>query len=162
MVTSTSRTADAGTLPAPRALLAKIFSLRRERGFESAPTLKPVGRSRDRAAEISCAYIAASLAMMILETSRVSVDSELEAPSSPPEFSATPRKASVLQRQPQQRPREGGTASSILEPRFPAARVSLIKASYHAGIKPVAIARTLRVSLSIVNKVLSTEPKARR
>ena len=45
---------------------------------------------------------------------------------------------------------------------IPAGRVSLIKASYHAGMKPVAIARTLRVSLSIVNKVLSTESKARR
>jgi hypothetical protein len=44
----------------------------------------------------------------------------------------------------------------------PAGRASLIKASYQAGMKPVAIARSLRVSLSIVNKVLSTESKPRR
>jgi hypothetical protein len=43
----------------------------------------------------------------------------------------------------------------------PAGKVSLIRASYHAGMKPAAIARTLRVSLSVVNEVLSTEPKTR-
>jgi hypothetical protein len=45
---------------------------------------------------------------------------------------------------------------------IPAGRVNLIKASYHTGMKPVAIARTLRVSLSVVNKVLGMEAKTRR
>jgi hypothetical protein len=43
----------------------------------------------------------------------------------------------------------------------PAGKVSLIRASYHAGMKPAAIARSLRVSMSVVNQVLSTEPKTR-
>jgi hypothetical protein len=96
-----------------------------------------------------------------LETLRVSVDSELER-RRPTSSGANARKASALQ------PAAAATASRGRHGKLdsgtaiPAARVSLIKASYHAGIKPVAIARTLRVSLSIVNKVLSTEPKARR
>ena len=96
-----------------------------------------------------------------LETLRVSVDSELVR-RRPTSSGANARKASALQ------PAAAATASRGRHGKLdsgtaiPAARVSLIKASYHAGIKPVAIARTLRVSLSIVNKVLSTEPKARR
>jgi hypothetical protein len=42
---------------------------------------------------------------------------------------------------------------------IPAGRASLIKASYHAGMKPAAIARALRVPLSIVNKVLRAVPE---
>jgi hypothetical protein len=96
-----------------------------------------------------------------LETLRVSVDSELER-GRPTSSGANARKASALQ------PAAAATASRGRHGKLdsgtaiPAGRVSLIKASYHAGIKPVAIARTLRVSLSIVNKVLNTAPKARR
>jgi hypothetical protein len=47
-------------------------------------------------------------------------------------------------------------------PAIPSGRASLIKASYQAGMKPAAIARTLRLSLSVVNRVLGTKPKARQ
>jgi hypothetical protein len=93
-----------------------------------------------------------------LETLRANVEAELgrrRAISGGP----VTRKASVPQpasaARGRHRDRDFGTA-------IPAGRVSLIKASYHAGMKPVAIARTLRVSLSVVNKVLGTEAKARR
>ena len=96
-----------------------------------------------------------------LETLRVSVDSELER-RRPSAGSNATKASAVLQpaaASTASRGRHGELASGIA---IPAGRVSLIKASYHAGMKPVAIARTLRVSLSIVNKVLSTESKARR
>jgi hypothetical protein len=96
-----------------------------------------------------------------LETLRVSVDSELER-RRPTSAGSNATKASALQpaaASTASRGRHGELASGTA---IPAGRVSLIKASYHAGMKPVAIARTLRVSLSIVNKVLSTESKARR
>ena len=96
-----------------------------------------------------------------LETLRVSVDSELER-RRPTSAGSKATKASALQpaaASTASRGRLGDLASGTA---IPAGRVSLIKASYHAGMKPVAIARTLRVSLSIVNKVLSTESKARR
>jgi hypothetical protein len=95
-----------------------------------------------------------------LETLRVSVDSELER-RRPTGAGPEARKASTLQ--------PGATATSRGRHRkldsgtaIPAGRVSLIKASHRVGMKPAAIARTLRVSLSVVNKVLSMEPKARR
>ena len=96
-----------------------------------------------------------------LETLRGSVDSELKR-RRPASARPNARKASVTQ------PAAAATASRGRHGELdsgtaiPAGRVSLIKASYQAGMKPVAIARSLRVSLSIVNKVLSTEPKARR
>jgi hypothetical protein len=96
-----------------------------------------------------------------LETLRVSVDSELKR-RRPTSARPNVRKASALQ------PAAAATASRGRHGELdsgtaiPAGRISLIKASYHAGMKPVAIARTLRVSLSIVNKVLSTESKVRR
>lgn len=54
------------------------------------------------------------------------------------------------------RQRERDSVTSV-----PAGRASLIRASYHAGMKPAAIARTLRVSISVVNQVLGMEPKTR-
>ena len=96
-----------------------------------------------------------------LETLRVTVDSELER-RRPTSAGQEARKVSALQpavtaTAPRRRRREPDSATAI-----PAGRVSLIKASHQAGMKPVAIARTLRMSLSIVNKVLSTESKPRR
>ena len=43
----------------------------------------------------------------------------------------------------------------------PAGKASLIRASYHAGMKPAAIARTLRMSVSLVNQVLGAEHKSK-
>ena len=96
-----------------------------------------------------------------LETLQVSVDSELKRrrptsarPNAKKASAAQPAAAATASRG-QLGELDSGTA-------VPAGRASLIKASYQAGMKPVAIARSLRVSLSIVNKVLSTESKPRR
>jgi hypothetical protein len=96
-----------------------------------------------------------------LETLRASVDSELKRrrptsarPNAKKASAAQPAAAATASRG-QLGELDSGTA-------VPAGRASLIKASYQAGMKPVAIARSLRVSLSIVNKVLSTESKPRR
>jgi hypothetical protein len=96
-----------------------------------------------------------------LETLRDSVDSELKRrrptsadPNARKASAAEPAAAATVSRG-----RRGELASGTA---IPAGRASLIKASYQAGMKPAAIARSLRVSLSIVNKVLNTESKARR
>ncbi|MCW5701969.1 MAG: hypothetical protein KIT82_05225 [Bradyrhizobium sp.] len=44
----------------------------------------------------------------------------------------------------------------------PAGKVSLIKASAKSGLKPTAIARTLRISLAEVNRVLAVPAKPKR
>ena len=43
--------------------------------------------------------------------------------------------------------------------KLPVGKVSLIKASARSGMKPAAIARTLRLSLAEVNRVLNAERK---
>lgn len=48
------------------------------------------------------------------------------------------------------------------EPReMPVGRASLIEASFRAGLKPAAIARSLRISQSLVRDVLSSAQKAK-
>ena len=93
-----------------------------------------------------------------LEMLRVSVETEVarRRPSSAGPLVPAPQPASATKVS-RGRPGELNAGAAI-----PAGRASLIKASYHAGMKPVAIARTLRVSLSVVNKVLGTASKARR
>jgi antitoxin component of MazEF toxin-antitoxin module len=96
-----------------------------------------------------------------LETLRVKVETELgrrckSSAGSIERKAAAPQPATAAKAS-KARQEERDTGSAI-----PAGRVSLIKASYRAGMKPVAIARSLRVSLSVVNKVLGTEAKARR
>jgi len=96
-----------------------------------------------------------------LETLQVSVDSELKR-RRPTSARPNARKASAVQPAAAATASRGRHGELVSGTAIPAGRVSLIKASYQAGMKPAAIARSLRVSLSIVNKVLSTEPKARR
>ena len=43
--------------------------------------------------------------------------------------------------------------------KIPAGKASLIRVSFETGMKPAAIARTLRVSQAVVNKVLGTQAK---
>jgi hypothetical protein len=95
-----------------------------------------------------------------LETLRASVEIEL-ARRRPISAGLVTRKASADQPSiPARTPRSRqGAADSVTS--IPAGRISLIRASSHAGMKPAAIARTLRVSMSAVNEVLSTEPKTR-
>ena len=45
---------------------------------------------------------------------------------------------------------------------IPEGRANLIRASFTAGIKPAAIARTFRISQSLVNRVLSSVEKPKR
>jgi hypothetical protein len=45
---------------------------------------------------------------------------------------------------------------------IPEGRVNLIRASFKAGIKPVTIARTFRMSQALVNRVLSSMEKPKR
>ena len=45
---------------------------------------------------------------------------------------------------------------------FPEGTANLIRASFRAGVKPAAIARTFRISQSFVNRILSATEKPRR
>ena len=45
---------------------------------------------------------------------------------------------------------------------IPEGRANLIRASFRAGVKPAAIARTFRISPSLVNRVLSSVEKPKR
>jgi DNA invertase Pin-like site-specific DNA recombinase len=49
------------------------------------------------------------------------------------------------------------TASGFDE--IPEGKANLIRASFKAGVKPAAIARTFRISRSLVNRVLSAVEK---
>ena len=95
-----------------------------------------------------------------LERLRASVEIELER-RRPVSAGPITRKASAIQPPIAARTSSGRQGERDSATAVPAGRASLIRASYHAGMKPAAIARTLRVSLSVVNKVLSTEPKTR-
>jgi hypothetical protein len=95
-----------------------------------------------------------------LETLRVIVDGELERRRST-RAGPNAREASAPQPAAPATASRGRRGELDYGAAIPAGRVNLIKASYHAGMKSVAIARTLRLSLSMVNKVLSTETKAR-
>ena len=44
----------------------------------------------------------------------------------------------------------------------PTGKANLIRASYQAGMKPVAIARSLRISRSLVDRVLGSSEKLKR
>jgi len=94
-----------------------------------------------------------------LETLRASV--ELELARRPPTSSGpiTRKVAAVQPAIPARSSRSPKGARHSVP--VPAGKISLIRASYHAGMKPAAIARTLRVSMSVVSEVLSTEPKMR-
>jgi hypothetical protein len=45
---------------------------------------------------------------------------------------------------------------------IPEGKTNLIRASFMAGVKPTAIARTFRISQSLVNRVLSSAEKPKR
>jgi hypothetical protein len=95
-----------------------------------------------------------------LETLRASVEIEL-ARRLPIGAGPITRKVSAVQHPIGTRTSSGRKGERDSVAAVPAGQVSLIRASYHAGMKPAAIARTLRVSMSVVNEVLSTEPKPR-
>jgi hypothetical protein len=43
--------------------------------------------------------------------------------------------------------------------KIPAGTANLIRASFRAGVKPAAIARTFRISQSLVNRIVSSSEK---
>jgi len=45
---------------------------------------------------------------------------------------------------------------------FPEGTANLIRASFRAGVEPAAIARTFRISQSLVNRILSATEKPKR
>ena len=45
---------------------------------------------------------------------------------------------------------------------FPEGTANLIRASFRAGVRPAAIARTFRISQSLVNRILSATEKPKR
>jgi hypothetical protein len=90
-----------------------------------------------------------------LERLREAISSEINRrnrslPDIKPAAVASPDHRSVDRHKKEREPRE-----------IPAGRVSLIQASFRAGLKPAAIARSLRISQSLVRDVLSSAPKAK-
>jgi hypothetical protein len=60
---------------------------------------------------------------------------------------------------------KGGEARTVRKQgraSLPAGKASLIRASFESGMKPQAIARTLRIALAQVNEVLATKAKRKR
>ena len=45
---------------------------------------------------------------------------------------------------------------------IPEGKANLIRASFRAGLKPASIARTFRISQSLVNRILSSAEKSKR
>ena len=62
---------------------------------------------------------------------------------------------------PKARTPTNGNSEQDSGPGLPAGRVSLIRASYHAGMKPTAIARTLQPPMSVVDRVLGSGRRRR-
>jgi hypothetical protein len=92
-----------------------------------------------------------------LETLRLSVDSEVQRRRSL-------RGAVALQKGDDVPPRPSAKKATARrnEVPVPAGKASLIRASAKSGLKPTAIARTLRISLAEVNRVLAVPAKTRR
>src|SRR5436190_8306881 len=95
-----------------------------------------------------------------LETLRVSVEIEIARRLSTSAGPITSKVSAVQPALPARNSRSRqGTRDSVTS--VPAGKISLIRASYRAGMKPAAIARNLRVSISVVNEALSAEAKTR-
>jgi hypothetical protein len=76
----------------------------------------------------------------------------LSVPQTKPAVSSSPTDRRSVHRNKQERePRE-----------IPVGKASLIHASFKAGLKPAAIARSLRISQSVVRDVLNSAEKAKR
>jgi hypothetical protein len=59
---------------------------------------------------------------------------------------------------------KGGEFKTVKQgaPSLPVGKASLIRASFESGIKPQAIARTLRISIAQVNEVLASVVRRKR
>ncbi len=59
-------------------------------------------------------------------------------------------------------PPQGLSPAKAAAADVPMGKANLIRASYQAGMKPVAIARSLRISRSLVDRVLGSSEKPKR
>jgi hypothetical protein len=59
-------------------------------------------------------------------------------------------------------PPQAVSPAKLAAAEVPTGKANLIRASYQAGMKPVAIARTLRISRSLVDRVLGSSEKPKR
>jgi hypothetical protein len=95
-----------------------------------------------------------------LETLRASVEIEIARRLSTSAGPITRKVSAVQPALPAKNSRNRqGTRDAVTS--VPAGKISLIRALYRAGMKPAAIARNLRVSMSVVNEVLRAEAKTR-
>jgi hypothetical protein len=91
-----------------------------------------------------------------LERLREAISSEINRrncslpQTKPAALSSSPDHRSMGRNKKERQPRE-----------IPVGRASLIEASFRAGLKPAAIARSLRISQSLVRDVLSSAQKAK-
>jgi hypothetical protein len=56
---------------------------------------------------------------------------------------------------------EPSTKTSDID-EIPEGKANLIRASFHAGLKPAAIARTFRIPPSLVNRIIGSTTKSKR
>jgi hypothetical protein len=94
-----------------------------------------------------------------LETLRLSVDSEVRRRRSARGGEAAVEQSGDDAPQKRQGKKSTGTRTSVP---LPVGKASLIRASAKSGLKPQAIARTLRISLLEVNRVLGVAAKRKR
>jgi len=98
-----------------------------------------------------------------LDALRLSVENELKRRRAEKEMEAA---ASAEDDAPERETtaQGGGTKAAVRQGRamLPAGKTSLIRASFASGMKPQAIARTLRVSLAQVNEVLAAKVARKR
>ena len=96
-----------------------------------------------------------------LESLRAAVETELER-----RRAEKGTETEVPEAAPPQVPRatRGGAAPAVAQGRraLPLGKASLIRASARSGMKPQAIARSIRIPLAEVNRVLKSEGKPKR
>jgi hypothetical protein len=87
-----------------------------------------------------------------LQRRRLDTESEAKAQAEPDNSS---EKAPATSREVKTAKKQGASP-------LPVGKASLIRASFESGMKPQAIARTLRISVAQVNEVLITKAKGKR
>jgi hypothetical protein len=98
-----------------------------------------------------------------LEALRVSVENELQRRRADRGVEA--KASAETGTSSENAPAKGGgfkTGKKQGAPSLPVGKASLIRASFESGMKPAAIARTLRISVAQVNEVLANEVKRKR
>ena len=95
-----------------------------------------------------------------LEALRVSVENELQRRRA--DRGVETKASAEVGTSSEEAPAKGGGFKTVKRqsaPSLPVGKASLIRASFESGMKPQAIARSLRMPLAEVNRVLKSEPK---